>query len=323
MIARILIALLVCALLVFGVIWIMSGGLSRAIQYASTISNPLELFVGTASGTPFRLPGQPDLENFGSGMDLSAGSDLENAIYDTDLGGATDTPSIDPQSYGNPSTAVGSVTLAYGGGGTGSTADEYLIISTATSNTGPVSLAGWSLQSAYTGVRHTLPQAAPTFIQGVVNAVQPANLNPGDSAIVSSGISPVGVSFRENSCAGYLSQFQGFNPPLQARCISASEAIPDSPEMRATYGDSCLDYLMTLPSCTFPRTLPSDLSPACASAITNALSYNSCVRTHRNDRSFTGTQWRLYLAAPRPLWREHDVVRLLDPSGRIVDVLSY
>jgi hypothetical protein len=57
--------------------------------------------------------------------------------------------------------------------------------------------------------------------------------------------------------------------------------------------------------------------------VMQALSYNSCVRIHRTEAGFAGSTWRLYLAAPRPLWREHDVVRLLDPAGRIVDVLSY
>jgi hypothetical protein len=323
MILRVFIALLLCALLIFGVIWIMSGGLTRAIHYASTISNPLELFAGSASGTPFRLPGQPDLDTLGAGTGLEAGSKLENAIYETDLGGAADGTQVDPQTYGNPSKSAGAVTLAYGNAGSGSTADEYIVISAATSNTAPVSLGGWSLQSAYTGVRHTLPQAAPNFIQGAVNPVQPVSLAPGSSAVVSSGISPVGVSFRENACAGYLAQFQEFSPPLQARCVSASATIPDTAETRASLGDTCFDFLATVPSCTFPRSFPADISPACASTLTQALSYNSCVRVHRGDTTFTGSTWRLYLAASHPLWRDHDVVRLLDPAGRIVDVLSY
>jgi hypothetical protein len=191
------------------------------------------------------------------------------------------------------------------------------------SDTAPISLGGWSLQSAYTGVRHTLPQAAPNFIQGAVNAVLPVSLAPGAEVVVSSGVSPVGVSFRENECAGYLAQFQEFSPPLQTRCVSAAAAIPDTAETRAALGDTCFDFLATVPSCTFPRSLPSDISPACASSVMQALSYNSCVRIHRTEAGFAGSTWRLYLAAPRPLWREHDVVRLLDPAGRIVDVLSY
>lgn len=321
MIARILVALLVVALLVFGLIWIMSGGLSHAIQYASGISNPLELFTGTASGTPFRLPGQPDFDNYGPEVSQVAGSELENAIYDTNLGGA-ESAATDPQTYGNPSSDAGAVSLQFGNVGAGP-AGEYLVISASTANTAPVSLAGWSLQSAYTGVRHTLPQAAPTFTQGAVNSVQPVSLEPGGSAVVSSGVSPVGVSFRENACTGYLAQFQQFAPPLQSQCASATGALPDTPQTRATYGDSCFEFLTSLPSCTFPQTLPASLQPSCVQALRDALSYNSCMRGNRASPNFFGSNWRLYLAAPAPLWREHDVVRLLDPAGRIVDVLSY
>lgn len=323
MIARILVALFIVALLIFGVIWIMSGGLSRAIQYASGISNPLELFTGTASGTPFRLPGQPDFNNYGPEVSQVAGSELENAIYDTNLGGATEiAQQNDPQTYGNPSTDAGAISLALGTVATAPQA-EYLVITANTANTAPVSLGGWSLQSVYTGVRHTLPQAAPTFTQGVVNAVQPISLVPGGSVVVSSGVSPVGVSFRENACTGFLSQFQPFTPPLQTRCASASGALPDTPQTRAAYGDACFDFLYSLPSCTFPQTLPASLPPSCVQALREALTYNSCMRGNRTAPGFFGTDWRAYLASPIPLWREHDVVRLLDPSGRIVDVLSY
>ena len=106
MLARIFIALLLCALLVFGILWIMGGGLSRAIAYARTISSPFELFVGNASGEPFRLPGQPELLA-GPSVGLSAESTYENAIYDTDYGGADSVLPTDPQTYGNPAPSAG------------------------------------------------------------------------------------------------------------------------------------------------------------------------------------------------------------------------
>jgi hypothetical protein len=83
MLGRILVALLMCALLVFGIIWIMGGGLTRALAYARTISNPLDLFAGNASGESFKLPGQPELVS-GPDIGLSAGTNYENAILDTD-----------------------------------------------------------------------------------------------------------------------------------------------------------------------------------------------------------------------------------------------
>lgn len=322
MIGRILVALIVCALLVFAVLWAMSGGLTQALAYARTISNPIDLLVGgEATGTPFTLPGQPD---YLSGPDLGiADSNYENAVYDTNLGLGDQAPvSQNPATYGNTSPHSGSVHLSVGAGG-GSAAQEYFTIDADPTLTAPISLSGWSVQSAYTGARFAIPPAAPLFAQGVVNAVKPVSLDPGGSAIVSSGVPPTGVSFRENSCVGYLAQFQQFAPPLQARCPSAVEMIPDTPENRQALGDSCFDFIDSLPSCTFPKQAPSGVTAACANAVADVLSYNSCVNRHQLDPDFYGSTWRLYLGSAQPLWRAHDIIRLLDERGQVVDVLTF
>ncbi len=321
MIGRVLVALIVCALLVFGVLWAMSGGLTDALDYARTISNPIDLLIGgEATGTPFALPGQPD---YISGPDLGiADSNYENAVYDTNLGLDDQAPvSQNPATYGDTSPHSGSVHLSSGETG-GPASEEYFEIDADPTLTAPVSLSGWSVQSAYSGARYPIPPAAPLFAQGVVNAVKPVSLDPGGSAIVSSGVPPTGVSFRENSCAGYLAQFQEFTPPIQARCPSASAMIPDTPENRQSLGDSCFDFIGSLPSCTFPQQAPAGVSPACASAVADALSYNSCVNRHQLDGNFYGSTWRLYLGSAQPLWREHDIIRLLDERGEVVDVLT-
>lgn len=322
MLARIFIALLLCALLVFGVLWIMGGGLSRAIAYARTISNPLELFVGNASGESFRLPGQPEPLT-GPGIGLSAESTYENAIYDTGYGGASAELATDPQTYGNPAPSAGTVHLSYGSMGTTPSSDEYLYLEAGGDNTGPVSLAGWSLQSMYSGARIPIPVAAPLFVQGVVNAAQPVSLEPGASALITTGTSPLGVSFRENRCSGFLAQFQRFTPAIQSRCPYATELIPDTPENRAALGDSCFWFLQSLPPCTFPLSAPADVSLSCYETTRAALSYNRCVQQYKDTRGFALAQWRIYLNVAHPLWRERDTVRLLDASGRVVDVLSY
>lgn len=319
---RILLSLFALALLVFGVLWIMGGGLGRAIEYARTISNPLDLLMGSASGEPFRLPGQPDLLA-GPSVGLSAESTYENAIYDTDYGGAEGQLSTNPQTYGNPAPMAGTVHLSYGSMGTTPSSEEYLYLEADSGNTGPVSLAGWSLQSVYSGVRIPLPVAAPLFVQGVVNTAQPVSLDPGASALITTGTSPVGVSFRENRCSGFLAQFQRFTPAIQSRCPAATELVADTPENRAVLGDSCFWFLQSLPLCTFPRTAPANVSPACFEAARTALSYNRCVQHHKDTRGFLLSQWRIYLNVAHPLWRERDTVRLLDASGRVVDVLSY
>ena len=159
---------------------------------------------------------------------------------------------------------------------------------------------------------------------GRVNAVGEITLAPGGSAIVVTGASPVGVSFQENMCTGYLGTVQPFVPPLVASCPPPSAAIPRTAESEARLGASCFQYLATLPSCTFPQNPPASLSPSCRSEIQTKLSYNGCVNQYKNTSGFASGSWRVYMALGKPLWRvENDIIRLLDGEGRVVDVLKY
>jgi hypothetical protein len=157
-----------------------------------------------------------------------------------------------------------------------------------------------------------------------VNAVQPISLEPGSSAILTTGISPVGISFRENTCSGYLGELQSFTPELPSECPAPSEALLLNADNLRAYGDTCIDYVQTLSQCHFPATVPSNLTPACRSFIANTLSYNGCTQAHRNDPSFALPSWRVYLGLKAEFWyNTHDVIRLLDDQGRVVDVLTY
>jgi hypothetical protein len=322
MIGKVLAALVICALVVFGVVWVMSGGLSRGIEYAKTISNPIAFIMGDPNGEPFKLPGQPDLMT-GPDMGLSAGSTYENAIYDTNYSGISDastSPADDPQTFGNPSPSHDAARLVMGNAVGQDARTQYIMVEAAPSNAAALMLSGWTIQSALSGVRAPLPQAAPVFVQGTVNAVGAVSLAPGEAAVVSTGFSPVGVSFKENRCSGYLAQFQAFTPALQSQCDAASDALASS-----GYPDdgSCYAFAQSLQPCTFPQSVPSGVSSSCHQALASTLTYNSCLARHRGDAGFSSGNWRLFLDASRPLWRTHDTLRLLDSQGRVVDTLTY
>ena len=58
--------------------------------------------------------------------------------------------------------------------------------------------------------------------------------------------------------------------------------------------------------------------------IRNSLTYNGCAARHSWRPSFSGDTWRIFFGAPSELWsNSHDVIRLLDNEGRVVDVWSY
>lgn len=333
MVIRIIVSLFVCILFVLALVWGLTGGPSRAISAASTISSPLDIFTGGSSGQQFTLPWQteqttgPDISSLiggdYSGTPTSQSiQDQLNALEDQYalLRGQTQGQS---QTFGAPSPYQGHVSLVHAES-TGDPRTEYIALQADAANTAPLPLGSWSLQSAYSGTRITIPTAAEPFISGAVNSLRSAYLEPGGYAIIASGVSPVGVSFRENICSGYLAQFQTFTPALNASCPSPAGELPYTQANVSTYGESCFSYLQNVPACHFPYNEPvQGVSQACLNFAATALSYNGCMQAHRGDPGFGAGPWRIYLNSTRPLWREHDVVRLLDEEGRTVDVFTF
>lgn len=294
------------------VIWLLAGGAQKAWDVGKSFSNPLAFLFGsgTSSLSSFTLPWQPKI-------------DLAPDI--SQYTGQASLPSSDENNvsaFGSPSPYAGEVSLTSDHPSTNA-GQEYVVITSSAS--APVSIAGWTLQSAASKVQVALPEAAPIFIGGVVNSVAPVILAPGGSAIVITGVSPVGVSFEENECSGYLGRFQNFTPALSDSCPAPADALPETPQNVQTYGASCFDYLSSLDSCATPGTTPpSDLSASCQSFVATTLTYNGCVGLYRSSASFALPTWRLYFGLAQPIWNpSHDVIRLLDDQSRVVDVLTY
>jgi hypothetical protein len=325
MIKRVLYILLIFMVISLVALWFYTGGVGKITNAAKSLGNPLN-----GDNYTIHLPWEP--------AKLSIGADVSKYVTDNS---SPDTPNAEEiqsqaddlqnkinqaKTFGDPSPDKGKVRISDRESPDGGTsAEEYIVLSADNLGTGPVLLSGWSLQSVLTGRRAALPPASSLFILGVVNPVTSVSLNPGQTAIVSTGASPVGVSFRENSCSGYLSQFQTFNPDLDQSCPDPKSAIPETPENLQRYGASCFTYIESVNSCKFPGSiLPPDLSVACRSFITTTYTYNGCVNMYQFRTDFRKDQWRLFLQSSQPLWNEtHDIIRLLDGEGRTVDVLKY
>ncbi len=330
MVRTIIVGLFAFVLIALLVIWVISGGPRRLATTAQ------ETITGAAPTTEemdgFRLPWQP--------VQIFPTIDLSNALM-LDV----ESPIADPQArlieleaeyerlkgeadkqrtFGTPSKYAGMVAIVNDVIGVRSEGSaEYLQISASYSNTSPIDMTGWVLESALTGTRVALPPAASPFMANGPNAVLPLSVEPGGVVIVSSATSPVGVSFRENACTGYLGQFQEFNPPLQDDCPSPSEVLPMTMENLQRYGDACFDAVSNLPRCRFPTTLP-EVAGSCKAFLTEYLSYNGCVTQMRSRLQFQKNEWRVFLGARTELWRDsHDAIRLLDAQGRTVSVFVY
>jgi hypothetical protein len=202
---------------------------------------------------------------------------------------------------------------------------EYVVLSASILNTAPIKTTGWSIQSALTGARVYIPTGVRTFKMGSVGSISDIYIDPGKEAVVSTGISPVGTSFRENICTGYLEQFQEFEPSLSHACPTPNDELPDTLENLQRYGASCVDFAQTLNQCKYYLgSFPNDISVECQGFIKNALTYNSCVERHQWRPSFSTGNWRVFLNRRNELWNNsRDIIRLLDAQGRTVDVWSY
>lgn len=332
MIKKILIGFALATVVILFLLWLVTGGPRKIMDSARSITSPFSggLWSGTSTGE-FRLPWQPEM--IVSGPDIPETTLGDGAEAQTPEDALTETQAEydeilkkmeEAKTFGEPSPFRGQVTLSQGNAMENAPSTEHVVLEAGWNNTAPVDISGWSLQSALTGIRGHIPRGASLFVLGAVNEQKDIYLDPGASAIVTSGQSPLGTSLRENLCTGYLGGLQTFVPSLSRSCPTPSESLPLTPENLNRYGDPCYDFVQTLPHCTFPLEVPENISPACHIFLSNNLSYNGCVQNYRHQSDFARDSWRIYLNAQGELWRNsHDIIRLLDAQGRTVDVVSY
>ena len=301
-------------------IWIATGGPVRPIAFTGP---RLALPGALGGGTYLSLPRAPygvggtniSLPGSSSGGGAISGGETSSSLPTLGAGGV----------FGTPSLYRAVVWMShYVSGAGGDPRKEYLQISVAQNASLPVNLSEWSLRSDASGNTATIPKGTAVPISGTINAAEDIVLAPGERAIVISGSSPIGASFRENKCIGYFSSFQKFFPPLPQNCPVPSD------DLAAFYGPgylrdvACINHVDTLARCEVAITPPSNASGACQNFMIQHLNYNGCVNAHKNDADFDGDTWRIYLGRSNPLWRaEHEIVKLVDVNGKTVDAFDY
>lgn len=329
MVKTIIVALLGFTLLALAVFWVLSGGPRRVIENTQAAIDRATLEEGDVS---FQLPWQP-AQIFPT-LDIT---DALNIVEDTGITNSQrrleeleaeydrlNTEVQTTRTFGNPSPFMGKIVIVEDTSGLReSGAGEYLQIMASYTNAESIDISGWILESALSGVRVMIPPSAAPFLANSANVLKSTTLGPGALALVATAPSPVGVSFRENMCTGYLAQFQSFDPPLAEECPLPSEIMPLTDYNLATYGDACFDAIANLSSCRFPQNL-TGVSSACRSFLTEKLSYNGCVSANSFRANFQKNMWRVYLGSSGNLWRDsHDAIRLLDSNGKTVSVFVY
>ncbi len=298
-------------------IWIATGGPLHPIAFTGpSLVQPAELGGGTylqLPRAPFKI-GSSNVSLQGSSSNNSGGS---GTLIPSLVGGTV---------FGAPSPYRDIVRMSHyvSSAGSSDPGNEYIEISIAQNAGVPVDLSGWVLSSDATGNTARIPKGTEIPLSGVVNATEDIVLAPGTRAVLISGQSPIGASFRENKCIGYFSTFQKFSPSLPQNCPVPSD------ELLSFYGpayirdSSCIDEMNKISRCQVMLSPRGGLSNACQNFMVKYLNYNGCVDAHRNDTDFIGNTWRIYLGRTNSMWRtRNEIVKLLDINGKTVDAFSY
>ncbi|MEK7180094.1 MAG: hypothetical protein AAB706_01345 [Patescibacteria group bacterium] len=196
---------------------------------------------------------------------------------------------------------------------------EYITLYVSGNYTGKITITGWKLQSDTTKKSVNIPSGAAVYYPNIATPNEPVMLSPGDTAIISSGPSPVGFNFKTNKCTGYLGQFNNFLPYLRNECPNPKDEnlnfVPQTP-----INFTCLDYIEALSRCQInTKPLPSNFTPECHAFIAEKINYQGCLSLHKNDKDFYGNEWRIYLGRGESLWlNRRETVQLIDENGKIV-----
>lgn len=302
-------------------VWVANGGPTRPLAFSGPrLAQPGVL----GGGTYLNLPSAPFTIG-DSNVVLPNSSNGQSSYYGSD-GAVQNLPRITGGLFGPPSPYKDVVSLSHSVSNPGSSdpSQESLEVRVSYNTTVPVNISGWRIVSDATGVIATIPKGTEIPTSGIVNAGADIVLTSGVQAIIVTGTSPIGASFRENKCIGYFSTFQEFSPSLPQNCPAPSD------ELESLYGvgyirdAACIDYVNGLSRCQIALSPPVSVSSSCQNFLINYLNYNGCVEAHKKDSDFLGSSWRVYLGRSASMFRtKHEIVKLIDTSGKTVDAFSY
>lgn len=306
-------------------VWFLTGGPTRS-------GNARNLFLSGPFATSSFISVPSINMNVGvpSGEYQSGTKGEQNYTGPTPTGITPDLTSTQSASLGLQSLPTspyaGKVRLSAGGGTYASSyKEEYVVVRANPNNLQRITISGWKLQSAINKKTAVIYQGVEVYQPAFTQTGGAIVLNPGDTAVISTGRSPVGVSFRENKCSGYLSQYQEFYPRLNEDCpLPLDEALNYVSNGQPISDSECLRYLQGMPRCHLTINPPALLPDSCRSLINNTLTYNGCVSRHLGDADFKRTEWRIFLSYSEKLWRTNrEVLTLLDSEGKLVDSIVF
>ena len=203
--------------------------------------------------------------------------------------------------------------------------EEYLEIKADKKNKSSLKITGWKLKGK-TGLDVVIGKGASYIYASAASQPQEdIYLKPGEKAVIVTGKSSLGTSFKMNKCVGYFEQFHEFTPELDTECPLLRD---DEPPANLINNDQCLDYIDRVSSCqtviSVPYKYSFKLSSSCQDYVTQNANYKTCLEKHKDDSDFYLPEWRIYLERSEELWKKkRETITLYDGKNNIIDSKSY
>ena len=180
-------------------------------------------------------------------------------------------------------------------------------------------LSGWSIESKKMGTKYYIPKArlVPNYL-GYDYEIG-LRLEPKGKVSIYSSKSPLGYSFRLNSCSGYLNNYFDFNPKLPRYCPRLDES---EIEHLSNYCKNTIRKTNSM--CIEPNYNDIYLNNECRNFMRDKLNYQNCVDENIQYYDFYKNEWRLYLQKTAGIWEnENDTLILRDQDNFVVDTYKY
>lgn len=306
-------------------VWVATGGPNKAISSGGfTISSPKPLSTGEARGTGALL-------NFRAPRVLPRVSTRSSSPTDDSDAAAVEERRRQAEADAEFSSLErslyrGTVSISKSTSGPRKTnaQEENIRISVSRRSEESINVSGWKLVSEVTGKNAVIPFGTELPLSGIILEKEALVLDPGDTAYIISGRSPIGASFRVNICMGYFGQYQTFSPSIRNSCPLPEDELIEFSGIDLNKEGACENFVENIPRCSITPSIPPTVSASCRGFVENNINYNGCVRNHQQDEKFFDNEWRIYLGRSGELWKQdREVIRLYDEVGKLVDQISY
>lgn len=179
----------------------------------------------------------------------------------------------------------------------------------------PVNVTGWRIESKRGA--YTIPNMIESYTGFGLEQKNDVILRGGDTLNIYAWNTGNGQSFRLNKCIGYLQRSFTFSPSLPG-----CPALYGDRREIAHFSSRCQDIITSLSSCAVP-TVNAPVGDYACQEFLNDINYGSCYRKHAQDDDFLSREWRLWIGDTVLVDARHDLVKLIDTAGNVVDDYIY